>query len=185
MTVLIGDPVEFDDLLNAEETDLASRGKLYDAVSTRIGQRLNELKLQVDKLALEKPRQMKEYALKGIDRAAEILQQVDWELFGMSNYISSQNESEISELENQIEEVIHSHQEESISNFEKRTWFTGGGIMSRIQRFKNSTDHIGFAARGVLPNQLNRVCQEYWQLNPSRAWKQSLEASYGATVNLC
>ncbi|XP_021742568.1 uncharacterized protein LOC110708683 [Chenopodium quinoa] len=185
VTVLIGDPMEFDDLLNAEETDLASRGNSYDAVSTRIGQRLNELKLQVDKLALEKPRQIKEYALKGIDRAAEIMQQVDWESFGLNNYISSQDDSERSELERQNEEVIRSYQEEFIYEFDEGTRFTNGSIMSRIQSFTNSTDYIGFAARSVLPEQLNFVSRDYRQLNPLRAWKQYLEASYGSKVNLC
>lgn len=184
VTVLIGDPIELDDLLHAEGTDLASRGNLYDAVSTRIGQRLNELKLQVDKLALEKPRQMKEYALKGIDRAAEIIQQVDWELFGMTNYISSQDDSEISEL-GRHDEVIHSLQEESMSDIDNGIGYTNGGIMSRIQSFTNYTDYMGFAARGLLLKQLNFVSRDYQQLNPLRAWKQYLEASYGTTVHLC
>ncbi|KAL2941037.1 Tafazzin [Bienertia sinuspersici] len=185
VTVLIGDPVEFDDLLNAEETELSSRGNLYDAVSTRVGERLKELKLQVDKLAVEKPRQMKEYALQGIGRAAEILQQLDWESFGMNSHISYQDDSEFSKLQRQNKEVILSHQEDSVPENYSMTQFSDGGIMSKIQSHINSTEFMGFAARGVLLNQLNRVSEVPRQLNPLRAWKQYLEDSYGARVNLC
>ncbi|KAL6132725.1 hypothetical protein ACLB2K_064964 [Fragaria x ananassa] len=51
VTVVIGDPIYFDDLLNNEGAKHLSRGKLYDAVSSRIGHRLHQLKVQVDKLA--------------------------------------------------------------------------------------------------------------------------------------
>lgn len=184
MTVLIGDPVEFDDLLDSEGTGLASRENLYDAVSARVGQRLNELKVQVDELAFEKPRKMKEYALEGIDRAAEILQQLDWESFGMSSYTSYPDEIQLSESERQNEEVVLSHQVESFTNYSNRTGITDG-ILSRIQRFVNTSECMGFAARGALLNQLNRGPGDYRQLNPLRAWKQYLEASYGARVHLC
>ncbi|PRQ42266.1 hypothetical protein RchiOBHm_Chr3g0455741 [Rosa chinensis] len=50
VTVVIGDPIYFDDLLNNERAKHLSRGKLYDAVSSRIGHRLRQLKVQVDKL---------------------------------------------------------------------------------------------------------------------------------------
>ncbi|KAL6146558.1 hypothetical protein ACLB2K_057236 [Fragaria x ananassa] len=51
VTVVIGDPIYFDDLLNNEGAKHLSRGKLYDAVSSRIGHQLHQLKVQVDKLA--------------------------------------------------------------------------------------------------------------------------------------
>ncbi|CAO2832819.1 unnamed protein product [Amaranthus hypochondriacus] len=185
VTVLIGDPVEFDDLLNTEGTELVSRENLYDAVSTRIGERLKELKLQVDKLALEKPLRVKEYALQGIDRAAGMLQQVDWELFGMNSYISAQNDSEKRKLDGQNEEVILSNQEEWISSHYNKSRFTDFSIMAKVQSFMKSTEYIGFAARRASLNPFNRTSREYWRVNPVRVWKQWLEASYGATVNLC
>ena len=184
VTVLIGDPIEFDDLLNTEGTELASRENLYDAVSTRIGQRLKELKLQVDKLALEKPLRVKEYALQGIDRAAGMLQEVDWELFGMNSYISAQNDSEKSTLDGQNKEVILSNQE-SISGHYSKSRFTDFSIMAKVQSFMKSTEYIGYAARGASLNPFNPTSREYWRVNPVRAWKQRLEASYGATVNFC
>ena len=49
--MVIGDPIYFDDLLNNEGAKHLSRGKLYDAVSSRIGHQLHQLKVQVDKLA--------------------------------------------------------------------------------------------------------------------------------------
>ncbi|CAH9087384.1 unnamed protein product [Cuscuta europaea] len=51
VTILVGDPIVFDDLLAAEGNHNISRGKLYDAVSARIGDRLQKLKTQVDRLA--------------------------------------------------------------------------------------------------------------------------------------
>ncbi|VFR01759.1 unnamed protein product [Cuscuta campestris] len=51
VTVLVGDPIVFDDLLEVEGKHHISRGKLYDAVSARIGDRLHKLKAQVDRLA--------------------------------------------------------------------------------------------------------------------------------------
>lgn len=53
VTVIIGDPIPFDDLLQVEGNHLVPRDKLYDAVSSRIGHRLHELKVQVDKLILQ------------------------------------------------------------------------------------------------------------------------------------
>lgn len=47
------DPISFDDLLNEEQIQHTSRVKLYDAVSSRIGHRRQELEVQVEKLALE------------------------------------------------------------------------------------------------------------------------------------
>lgn len=183
MTVLIGDPVEFDDLLSAEGSGLSSSANICDAVSTRIGQRLKELKVQVDRLALEKPRQLKDYALQGFSRAAEMLQQLDWESHGINSDILSQNDSESSER--QTEEFLVSQQEESVSDNYNMAESSNVGIVSRIQSCINSTEFMGFAAKGVIVDQLHRVSGDHQKLNPLRAWKQHLEASYGATVNLC
>ncbi|KAL0675711.1 hypothetical protein Bca4012_003692 [Brassica carinata] len=49
VTVIIGDPIPFNDLVDTEGAKHVSRKQLYDAVSSRIGQRLHQLKQQVDK----------------------------------------------------------------------------------------------------------------------------------------
>ncbi|KAK6121133.1 hypothetical protein DH2020_045121 [Rehmannia glutinosa] len=82
-----GDPIGFDDLINEEPNKNISRGKLYDAVSTRIGDRLQKLKQQVEKLALEQAQQLQKYPSRVTERAAGLLQNVDWESLGMGNYI--------------------------------------------------------------------------------------------------
>ncbi|KAJ8447825.1 hypothetical protein Cgig2_015188 [Carnegiea gigantea] len=186
VTVLVGDPIEFDDLLNAEGSDLASRGSLYDAVSSRIGQRLQELKAQVDKLALEHSSRMKQFAAQSMDRAAGILQQVDWESFGMKNYVMSNDDSASSNQGHAEEEVTLSHQQQSILDQYKTTRFTDeGGIKSRIRSIGDPNELMGFAARSILPNQSKDASQNFHQLNPLRVWKQYLEANCGTRVQLC
>lgn len=65
------------------------RKRLYDAVAARIGDRLHELKAQVDRIAMETELRLKDHSPHSMERASGILQQVDWELFGMDNFISS------------------------------------------------------------------------------------------------
>ncbi|KAG5626081.1 hypothetical protein H5410_011299 [Solanum commersonii] len=74
VTVLVGDPIDFDDLLAAGEKDNMPRGKLYDAVSTRIGDRLQKLKAQVDRLAVQEALQSQDYHDHVAERAAGIVQ---------------------------------------------------------------------------------------------------------------
>lgn len=186
VTVLVGDPIEFDDLLNSEGSELASRGSLYDAVSSRIGQRLQELKAQVDKLALEQSNRMKQFAVQSMDRAAGILQQVDWESFGMKNYVISSDDSASSNQGQAEEEVTLSYQQQSILDQYKTTRFTDeGGIMSRIWSIGDPNELMGFAARSIFPNQPREASQNFHQLNPLRVWKQFLEANCGTRVQLC
>lgn len=74
VTVIIGDPIPFDDLLQVEGSQLVPRDKLYDAVSSRIGHRLHELKVQVDKLILQ---QSVELPL--MDQGSEVQPKLDQE----------------------------------------------------------------------------------------------------------
>lgn len=186
VTVLVGDPIEFDDLLNAEGSELASRGSLYDAVSSRIGQRLQELKAQVDKLALEHSNRMKQFAAQSMDRATGILQQVDWESFGMKNYVMSNDDSASSNQGHAEEEVTLSYQQQSILDQYETTRFTDeGSIVSRIRSIGDPNELMGFAVRSILPNQSKDASQNFHQLNPLRVWKQFLEANCGTRVQLC
>ncbi|XP_024963860.1 tafazzin [Cynara cardunculus var. scolymus] len=50
VTILVGDPIDFKDLRELEQDNNVPRGNLYDAVSSRISDRLMKLKAQVDKL---------------------------------------------------------------------------------------------------------------------------------------
>jgi hypothetical protein len=40
VSVLIGDPIELDDLVKEITMELASKSKLYDAIALRVGQRM-------------------------------------------------------------------------------------------------------------------------------------------------
>ncbi|XP_057961144.1 uncharacterized protein LOC131153106 [Malania oleifera] len=179
VTVLIGDPINFDDLLNLEGSEHVSRGKLYDAISSRIGQRLHELKVQVDKLAI-KQLQLQNYPLQSTERAAGMLQQVDWESFGMKSYIFPEDDSNSSELK------IHTQPElnlaPSLEPTSERCFRMGssyeGGIMSRIRGYIYPTELMGFAARGLF---INRQREDHpaslSRIEPLKAWKQFLETN--------
>ncbi|KAK9735466.1 hypothetical protein RND81_04G207000 [Saponaria officinalis] len=188
VTVLIGDPMEFDDLLNGEGTEFESRGDLYDAISSRIGQRLQHLKIQVDNLALDQHRPTQELSVPSINRATGILQHIDWESFGMDSHAFFSDESTLTAQGRQNEEVVTSHQEPSISDHDNTNLTQvadNGGMMSRIQRSLDSVEFMGFAARGMLQNRLLDLSDRYKKPSPLRAWKQLLESSYGRSVQLC
>ncbi|KAL5783886.1 hypothetical protein ACOSP7_008915 [Xanthoceras sorbifolium] len=165
VTVLIGDPIEFDDLLNEEQTKHVSRGKLYDAVASRIGNRLQQLKFQVDKLSLEQP---------SVERAAEILQQVDWESLGMANHVVTEDGS--LGQETQV-------QGETDSNGSKLrvevAW------RNRIRGYmEDPSELMGFAARGLFMNRKaidssssSNSSASVREIVPLRAWKQFLDVN--------
>lgn len=181
VTVLIGDPIHFDDLLNEEQTQHMSRGKLYDAVSSRVSHRLQELKVQVDKLALEHSIQLQNHDMQTTERAAGILHQVDWESFGMGSYITSEDDSS-SRLEIQSPMKLNVTNTQEHAPSERYYFGMGfsyeGGIVSRIRGYMDPTELMGFAARGLF---LNRRAEEklssIQEIRPLKAWKQFLEAN--------
>ncbi|KAH9615163.1 hypothetical protein KSS87_014849 [Heliosperma pusillum] len=186
VTVLIGDPMEFDDLVKCEGTEFASRGDLYDAISSRIGQRLQQLKVQVDSLALEQHHPVQEVPLSNMQRATVLLQHIDWESFGMDSHVLHCDESSSAEHDRQKVEVIASNQGLSVSDQNDRTWVDGdGGMMSRMKRSVEFSEFMGFAARGLFQNRATNVSDQCQKQSPLRAWKQLLESSYGRSVQLC
>ncbi|ONI04415.1 hypothetical protein PRUPE_6G320700 [Prunus persica] len=178
VTVVIGDPIYFDDLLNCEGAKHVSRGKLYDAVSSRIGHRLRELKVQVDKLAqVTRPQNL---PAQNTERAAVILQQVDWESFGMGNLVSSEDDgSQVPETQVQL---VSTHTQEPRSTDTDRRFRVGfsreGGIASRMRSFMDHPDLMGFAARGLFMNRrVHETTPSGRGVGPLKAWKQYLEAN--------
>ncbi|KAK9292280.1 hypothetical protein L1049_020244 [Liquidambar formosana] len=187
VTVLVGDPIQFDDILNVEGIQHLSRGKLYDAVSSRIGHRLQELKVQVDKLVLEQAIQLRNHPLQTTERAAGILQQVDWESFGMGSYIFSEDESSGKQEIQAQSNVGLPHSQEPTSDGCFRVGFSyEGGIASRIRGYMDPTELMGFAARGLFINRrANENPASVGQVGPLRAWKQFLEANAFQQWNTC
>ncbi|KAF6142613.1 hypothetical protein GIB67_015099 [Kingdonia uniflora] len=157
VTVLIGDPINFDDLLKVDNDQL-SRGTLYDAISSRIGKRLHDLKVQVDRLALEHSLQVQEYyTSKILERATGIIQQVDWEAFGMGNYILGEEDSSSLKLatQNRPQQLNfdqEAREQPGRQNLGMMASLFEGGIVSRIRGYMDPTTLMGFAARGLFIN---------------------------------
>ncbi|KAG8363852.1 hypothetical protein BUALT_Bualt19G0065500 [Buddleja alternifolia] len=159
VTILVGDPISFDDIINKGANENISRGKLYDDISTRIGVRLQQLKLQVERLAIEQALQLQKYPSRVTERAAGILQKVDWESLGMENYISFDDNSPRQDC--MLEPDVSQHHVQENSSQGDRRFRVGdeGGFVSRLRGYMESTELMGFAARGLFTN--NRT-KEYF-----------------------
>lgn len=179
VTVLLGDPIHFDDILDAEGVENISRGKMYDAVSSRIGQRLQQLKVQVEKLALEQSVEFQQAAAGITERAADMLQQVDWGSFGPGSHVSTE--------ERDLPCEPRPSQELLSSDRYFRIGFSYDSIIiSRMRGYMDSTELLGFAARGLFMNFRARehtACIR--DVGPVRAWKQFLEANLLGQWNAC
>lgn len=180
--MLIGDPIAFDDLIiDKDDAQHDSRGILYDAVSSRIGHRLQELKVQVDRLSLEQPLEVQEYYAQNGKCGYGIWQLVDWEAFGMGNFMLSEEDSKFVKRASPKQTVQDVDQPHKL-NFTTQTVRVGfsyeGGIVSRIRGFMNPTDLMGFAARGLFMNgsTLDESCQSVQEVG-LKAWKQFLEGN--------
>ncbi|OIW13575.1 hypothetical protein TanjilG_29316 [Lupinus angustifolius] len=173
VTVIIGDPINFDDVLNMEKGPDVPRKLLYDAVATRIGDRLHELKVQVDKLAIKQEMQ-DHHSSYCIERASGILQQVDWELFGMSSFLSSGDDSKQKQETVTIPDISISQPQESASDQSRRF-----GFSYRMRGYTNRMELMSFAARGLFMrnNETNNSAGYSRELGPLKAWKQFLEAN--------
>ena len=183
MTVLIGDPIHFDDLLSAEGARTEFTGKVYDAVASRIGHRLQELKVQVEYLALQHQIELQNYHGRSAERAAGILQQLDWESFGTGSFTSNDDEaSAIREIKIQPKLNVNYHQQEQAVSSD-RYFRVGlsheGGITSRMRSFMDPAELMGFAARGLFMNckTQNFSTTTPQEVGPLKAWKQFLEAN--------
>lgn len=170
-----------------EEATDASRGNLYDAVASRIGHHLQNLKVQVDKLSLEQSIQLENHNKDGAERAASILHQIDWDPFGLGS-----NESMVDELPAE-ETRVHLKPsslcpEESTPDRDFSMGFTcEGGISSRTRSYMDPTELMGFAARGLFMNR--RPQKNYTSISdnvrPVRAWNQFVEANLLQQCNAC
>ncbi|XP_028780902.1 tafazzin [Neltuma alba] len=180
VTVLVGDPINFDDLLNAEKGENVPRRTLYDAVATRIGNRLHELKVQVTNLAIEQEMLLKTSSTHTAERASGIFQQVDWELFGMGSSMSvhedSKQRQETLALPNEsVTKLQYSHDKHN-----SRT-----GFSYRVRGYMDRMELMSFAARGLFMNRGTRSSASCTDITPLRAWKQFLEANVWRHWNYC
>ncbi|XP_031405853.1 tafazzin isoform X2 [Punica granatum] len=177
--VLIGDPILFDDLLNIEESKRVPRGKLYDSVASRIGHRLQELKSQLDRLALEQSIQLCSRSVQNSERALGILQQIDWDSFGMGSHIFLKDEPSQSQesVFPRGSEVRREQERTSIDWYFRMGFLYEGGFMSRMRGFVDPPDLMGFAAKGLFMSRTadERPVESIKGVGPLKAWKQFLE----------
>lgn len=182
VTVLIGDPIAFDDLIiDKDDAQHDSRGILYDAVTSRIGHRLQGLKAQVDRLALEQPLEVQEYYVRNSERGYGIWHQVDWEAFGMGSFILSEEDPKFVKRASPSQTVqsVDQPQELNLAPRAVRMGFSyEGGIVSRIRGFMNPTELMGFAARGLFMNgrTLDERCESVQEVD-LKAWKHFLKGN--------
>lgn len=181
MTVLIGDPIEFDDLFTMEENRNMSRGKLYDAVSARIGDRIQKLKAQVDRLALKQLLESQNYPSKCTARATGILRQVDWESLGMEDYIGALDDSiplrQDFVGERKVNHIDDKKENDSPNRYVRMGFSYGAGMVSRIRGYMDPTELMGFAARGLFMS--CRVKGSFENLQgdgPLKTWKNFMKA---------
>uniref|UniRef100_A0A803Q088 Tafazzin family protein n=1 Tax=Cannabis sativa TaxID=3483 RepID=A0A803Q088_CANSA len=189
VTVLIGDPIHFDDLLDAEGAKSESTGKLYDAVASRIGRQLHELKVQVDQLALQQQLELQNHHGRSAERAAGILQQVDWESFGMESFTSDDYEASSIEETKAKPNTSYQQQDEVVTPDRYfRVGFSYDGVIgSRMRSFVDPSELMGFAARGLFMNRKaqNISSTTHREVGPLQAWKQFLEANVLRQLKYC
>lgn len=173
--MIIGNPIHFDDILRTEEAKNVSRKHLYDAVSSRIGKRLSELKAQVDSVSLEQQSIMSQNAKTCSDRAADIFHRVDWDSFGMGAYFSEETPSvTISKEISQTDDCV------VVSNsLDRQIPKRGGGISLKIKKLMDSTEMMGFAARGLFVNDYKSRAgsAKSGKILPLKAWREYLEVN--------
>ena len=166
--MVVGDPIYFEDLLVSKDTEDASRGTLYDTVSSRIGQRLRELKVQAERLALEQQLEVQQHDGR---QGYGIWQQVDWEAFGMENVMSSDGDTSKQVLPNKPNRPLEQPPHPNSGHRTIRMGFRyEGGIMSRVRCYVNPSEFMGFAARGLFMN--DQSFNEVQEAGPVKAWKQ-------------
>ncbi|RCV28912.1 hypothetical protein SETIT_5G440500v2 [Setaria italica] len=148
--VVVGDPINFDDLIidNSDDTQHTSRGILYDKATQRIGQRLQELKVEVDRLAAEQQSELQNHNIHNVsDDGYRLWQQVDWEGFGIGNSMLSSEPSAVQEQSKEAEPELRLEVEQSVSPAPSDV-----AVPNWFQRHVDPSELMGFAARGLIKN---------------------------------
>ncbi|CAA7399904.1 unnamed protein product [Spirodela intermedia] len=159
VTVLVGDPITFEDLdLRSDESP--TREAFYDAASTRIGHRLRELKLQAEQISSSLEQQQP--PLRPGERATDLWRHADWEAFGTGTFMPSPQEGYSPPsapsppvplppiADNDDTEEAATDRRSLTIGFSYYYDGGGGGMVSRIRRLVPPTEFMGFAARGLL-----------------------------------
>nr|XP_034594542.1 uncharacterized protein LOC117856246 [Setaria viridis] len=148
--VVVGDPINFDDLIidNSDDTQHTSRGILYDKATQRIGQRLQELKVEVDRLAAEQQSELQNHNIHNVsDDGYRLWQQVDWEGFGIGNSMLSSEPSAVQEQSKEAEPEPRLEVEQSVSPAPSDV-----AVPNWFRCHVDPSELMGFAARGLIKN---------------------------------
>lgn len=149
--VVVGDPINFDDLLidNCGDTQDIPRGILYDKVTQRIGQRLQELKVEVDRLAAEQEPELQNHNVG--DDGYRLWQQVDWEGFGIgSSMLPSEPSAAAQVPSREAEPEPHLEVEQSVSPAPSAATSYDVAVPHWFQRHADPSELMGFASRGLI-----------------------------------
>uniref|UniRef100_A0A804NAZ4 Tafazzin family protein n=1 Tax=Zea mays TaxID=4577 RepID=A0A804NAZ4_MAIZE len=149
--VVVGDPINFDDLLidNCGDTQDIPRGILYDKVTQRIGQRLQELKVEVDRLAAEQEPELQNRNVG--DDGYRLWQQVDWEGFGIgSSMLPSEPSAAAQVPSREAEPEPHLEVEQSVSPAPSAATFYDVAVPHWFQRHVDPSELMGFASHGLI-----------------------------------
>ena len=196
ISVLIGDPIELDDIVKESNVQFASKAELYDAIALRVGQRMQAMKVELDQLVAARELQLaaaESQRLHAIDKAQSLLQYVDWEAQGHlpeSDSIVKEHYLDLNLIRNsdayaQISGAQEHRQEvtvpeQRISEAEMEEFFeleddwdplSKPSILSRVRGFVDTPTFLGlgFAARGLLST---RKEYEDLELNSWRYWRR-------------
>nr|CAB3475334.1 unnamed protein product [Digitaria exilis] len=153
--VVVGDPINFDDLIidDSDDTEHVSRGILYDKATQRIGQRLQELKVEVDRLAEEQQSELQNHHMHNVNDAGYLLwQQVDWEGFGIGSSMSLSEPSVVQVQSKEAEPEPHLESEQSVSPAPSAAISYDVAIPHWFQRHVDPSELMGFAVRGLIKN---------------------------------
>ena len=149
------------------------RKVLYDAVASRIGGQLHQLKVQVDTLAIEQEKHFQVHSSHSIERASGILQQVDWELFGMGSFLSEDDDSKQRQETVTRPNMSVTQTQQSQSD---QSWRVG--FSYRMRGYMGQMELMSFAARGIFMNNETKNSMGCSRgIGPLKAWKQYLEAN--------
>jgi hypothetical protein len=85
VTVLVGDPIELDDIINQGSRQCLSKEAVYDAITVRVGERMRVMKAELDELVLTQRSEEKATLEQrgAVSRAENLLQYIDWESQGL------------------------------------------------------------------------------------------------------
>ncbi|GLJ47131.1 hypothetical protein SUGI_0995110 [Cryptomeria japonica] len=193
VTVLIGDPIRVDDLFMAGKEQGLSKMEIYDAISQRVGEGLQELKNELDELVYQNSLEISNsHYLSTMEKVNGAFQFDEWETHDFSScekviengdvvhlyLVRSKSESHALSQKNLKTNDTHNQ----VNGIQKNQNFLRegdilaenvgfqGGIVSRVKEFMDPSELMGFAARGMLMNAKRRLGQSL----ASHDWKQAI-----------